>query len=312
MSDKPGTAFTGVRPRSFSRIKGSRSRVSSIEEADEGKNGTQPLVSHTFSGGFGRSDSSVGGERTISSLRIAGSRSGESDGRGRGRVERELQRRRGNRSRSRSRSTSESSQGAGTIMAANPSSVPPSAMPPPAPVLTAPRHISMNGGNFGASPGQAEDERTQELTRNHQASVGTAPTAVDGIQTVAQSKHFTQQQKQVSRLSSINSGRRRVTATSATPPPRRASIHGPASHDMNGGAASAFDSPPNEASGDTLSRRAVTGHPVSAPSAPIPASGSMDLMTTIGTPAGMPPGVRNLSRAASERPGRTGFGQRGR
>ncbi|CAM9778217.1 unnamed protein product, partial [Scytosiphon promiscuus] len=78
MSDKPGTAFSGLRPTSFSRGRGpARSRVSSIEEEDL-RAGEQPLVSRSHSGGFGRSESSLGGgDRPISSRRIAGSKSGE-------------------------------------------------------------------------------------------------------------------------------------------------------------------------------------------------------------------------------------------
>ncbi|CAN0437612.1 unnamed protein product, partial [Ectocarpus sp. 12 AP-2014] len=80
MSDKPGGAFSGLRPTSFSIARGpARSRVSSIEEEDR-RAGNQPLVSQSYSGGFGRSESSLGAGGAISSRRIAGSRSADRDG----------------------------------------------------------------------------------------------------------------------------------------------------------------------------------------------------------------------------------------
>lgn len=92
-------------------------------------------------------------------------------------------------------------------------------------------------------------------------------------------------------------------------PQRRATILGPEIQVTDG--AAAFDSPPDESGGNKLPRRMEAGYPVH-----IAASGSMDLVTTIGTPAGIPeagktPVARGLSRAMTERPGRAGFGQRG-
>lgn len=307
LSDKPGNAFSGLRPRSFSRVRGSRSRVTSIEE-EEIKTGTQPLVSHSLSGGFGRSESSIGAERTISSRRIAGSRSGDSEGR---------------RRRSRSRSRSESSQGAGTVSAVAPAVEPPAvvqpaAIPPPAPVSTAPRHVSRNGDHLSSSPPMAEGERAQVLMRNHQASAGTGLSALDRAQSASRLRHLPQQQQQQQASGtapggSINissSGRTLTTAPlPATAPQRRASIFGPETQATDG--AAAFDSPPDESSGNKVPRRMTAAYPVR-----IATSGSMDLVTTIGTPAGIPeagktPVKRGLSRAMTERPGRAGFGQRG-
>lgn len=111
MSDKPGGAFSGLRPTSFVHgTRMARSRVSSITEEEQ--TGVQPLVSQSYSGGFGRSESSIGGgdrggeggDRPIASRRIAGSRSGVREGRGRSsRGDKDGRRRRSSRSRSTSR-----------------------------------------------------------------------------------------------------------------------------------------------------------------------------------------------------------------
>lgn len=281
--------------------------MTSIEE-EEIKTGTQPLVSHSFSGGFGRSESSIGAERTISSRRIAGSRSGDSEGRKR---------------RSRSRSRSESTQEAGTASAVAPAEEPPAvvqpaAIPPPAPVSTAPRHVSRNGDNLGSSLPMAEGERAHVLMRNHQASAGTGMSALGRAQSTSRLRHFPQQQQQQqtsrtapSGSTNISSSGRRLTTApaTATAPQRRATIFGAETQAIDG--ATAFDSPPNGSGGNKVPRRTTAGHPVR-----IAASGSMDLVTTIGTPAGIPeagktPVARGLSRAMTERPGRAGFGHRG-
>lgn len=313
MSDKPGGAFSGLRPRSFSRVKGPmRSRVSSIEEEDiMSARGQQPLVgqksySGAGAGGFGRSGSSIGAsDRPLSSRRISGSRSRERripgsrsrEGGGAGGVgnsssgEREMDER--PRSTSSSSGRKDISNGARGMGSPLPSS----------------------------APGQ--DGATRSLLKSQHNSIGTALHAID------------------TSGSAINSGRgaggsaahASAGGTSAAAvgggvattalPQRRASASGPVGR-SNGGHKSGFDSSPPQGEaggggGTMLPRRTSTSNLPSMTGGGGGAGGIFDSVTTVGTPgsvgdASKTPIGRGLARAATARaPERGGgFGMRGR
>lgn len=290
MSDKPGGAFSGLRPRSFSRVKGPmRSRVSSIEEEDiMSARGQQPLVgqksySGAGAGGFGRSESSVGGgggDRPLSSRRIAGSRSRE----------RKIPR---NRSREVDNSSGEKEVGRSR---SNSGSV-------------GRKSVPGGGRGLASQPAPAKDGRSHPLLKSQHNSVGTALHAIDTTG------------------SAINGGATHATVTGTVDggvatvvPQRRASASGPVGRSNGGhkGGSSAFESSPTDGGGTMLPRRTSASNLPSMTGGD-GGGGAFDSVTTVGTPgsisadASKTPVARGLTRAATARaPQGGGFGMRGR
>lgn len=336
MSDKPGGAFSGLRPTSFSRgNRPARSRVSSITEEEQ--TGEQPLVSQSYSGGFGRSESSIGGDkgsgggdRPIASRRIAGSRSGDREGRGRSsRTDKDGRRRRS----SRSRSTSRGGGGKGAAASArsrasaSASASASSAVAGSSAVVSAGdgtdgsgsggRSGSSGGGKSGRksrtnsgfgdlSGGDTGDEappanRTQTMYRNHNqhGSVGTALHAIDRVQTISAAK--SQKPGAAAAVAAA-----KVTI-SKTPNRRRASHSGPVGTDRrvsptaNGEPVdtAAHDSSGGGGGGTMLPRRTSTGQLHTL----VSMGSNFESVTTIGTPGVTQDSSisRGLSRAAGPR-----------
>ena len=337
MSDRPGGAFSGLRPQSFQRVKApARSRVSSIEEEDlRVANGQQPLVSHSLSGGFGRSESSIGGDRPISSRRITGSKSGEREGRGSSRGDRESRRR---RSRSRSKNRGGAQPGAGSSRTASAGAVAAAASNAANPALAAGGAGTAGGAavggaaggvggarNSGGSTGSALTassppasiaDRAQALLRSQHNSVGTTLHPIDRVRSVTAARHS----DNVGLAAAVSSTGGKVTSAA----PRRATIHGGSDGGSAAAAAaaaaasmgpgeSAFDSPSDTPSGGTmLPRRTSASHiPAMAAAAAAAGGSNFDSVTTVGTPGATSSSMtRGLGRAATARPG-DGFAHRG-
>lgn len=196
MSDKPGGAFSGLRPNSFTRPKAARSRVTSIEEESltdafaaaaiggvggggAGGVGIQSLVSETYSG-FGRSGSSIGAERPISTRRIVGSTSGDIQGvRARSRVDRKSQRRR-SRGRSGAKGAFGSNAGGNQVFGSGAGS---QGFNSGAGIRV---DVDVSGGEkLPASSPPSKGERNAILVENQKGSVGTALHAIDHAQSLA-------------------------------------------------------------------------------------------------------------------------------
>lgn len=308
MSDRPGGAFSGLRPTSFSRgSRPARSRVSSITEEEQ--TGDQPLVSQSYSEGFGRSESSIGGgekgsgggDRPIASRRIAGSRSGDREGRGRSsRGDKDGRRRRS----SRSRSTSRGGKGAASASASSGTSGASTATARSSAVVSggdgtdgsgsgksgigkSGKSRSNNGGFGDLSGVDTSDEapppnRTQMMYRNHaQCSVGTALHAIDRVQPISASKN---QKPGAGAAAAVAASK---VTTSRTPGRRRASHSGPVgtnrrvSPTANGELAdSAVQDESGGGGGTMLPRRTSTGQLRSL----VSMGSNYESVTTIGTP----------------------------
>lgn len=329
MSDKPGGAFSGLRARSFSLVKAPpRARVSSIEEENSrAARGEQPLVPDSNSG-FGRSESSIGTERQISTRRITGSTSGEGVnggpyggdlggggaggiGRGRsGRYEREA-RRRSSRSRSQSRGSGASSGPSQSSLSST---------------SQVEKRTLLRGGSRGlGSPPPADSEsRAHALLRSQHNSVGTALHAVDHADSLAAERVATAVSSTGGKVTT--SAPRRVSSSGPVGRRMTAGVNGHSSGGGRGGAGAAvsgFDSPSHDRAeysgghddgggtggtggGSMLPRRSSASH--------LPTTHAMtsnfDSVTTVGTPAAGP-SWRASARMSHAR-GAEAFGQRGR
>lgn len=321
-----GGAFSGLRPTSFTRGRApARSRVSSITE-EEQQSGEQPLVSQSYSGGFGRSESSLGGgsvagDRPIASRRIAGSKSSDREG-GRGRGSR-ADREGGRRVRkSRSRSHSRGSKGAASSTTSSTAGGSSSASAP-APAAAAAgdgmdssgksrgsrgggggggRGASSSANGYGYGAAAEEDsppqDRAHAMYRNQHGSIGTALHAVDRVQTISASKS-----QKPGAAAAVAAGK---VASNLPKAQRRSSHSGPVGTTRKVSPTPNGASPVASGGGTMLPRRTSTGQLNAAAST----GSNFDSVTTIGTP-GMPQESssmsmsRALSRAAGSRNGRT-------